>query len=166
MHLLLNKFVGLLEQGTGIYETLLSVLQREKKAIIDSNFKDSNEAGKQKENLVLKIRILEEERLRVQERLADSLGYQPEDLTVTKLSQLVEEPYSTRLESCRSNLLALLQSIQEVNNSNKALIMHSLELVRGSLNLLGNLISDNPVYYRSGRVQMGDQTGKVLCGEI
>ncbi|MBW1700769.1 MAG: flagellar protein FlgN [Deltaproteobacteria bacterium] len=166
MDLLLNKLLGLLEEETGFYRSLLSVLQKEKKAVVDSKLDELNEAGKEKESLLLKIRILEEERLRIQERLADSLGYEPQGLTLTKLSQLVGEPYSTRLKVCYSNLLTLIPGIREINHSNKSLLTHSLELVRGSLALLNNFVASNAVYYRTGKMQSGDQSGNVLSGEV
>lgn len=166
MELLLDSFLGLLEEGTVSYSALLSVLQKEKKAIVSLSFKESNEASKEKENILLKIRILEEQRLKIQEKLADSLGYPPQDLTMTKLSKMIPEPYSKRLKVCCSNLSALLQSILDVNSSNKVLIMHSLELVRGSLTLLSNLVCSNPVYYKSGVVQLRENNGRVLSGRI
>jgi len=166
MELLLDRFLELLEELTAAYRVLLSVLQKEKKTIVNSSFKETNEATKEKENILLKIRIIENERLKIQGKLADSLGYFPQELTMTKLSKLIQEPYSKRLESRCSNLSALLNSILEVNNSNKALIFHCLELVRGSLTLLGSLISSNPVYYRNGVVQLSENNGRVLSGRI
>ena len=166
MDLLLNKFLCLLEDETGFYRSLLLVVQKESRAVVDLKLKELNEATKEKENLLLKIRILEEQRQHMLERVTDSIGCTLQDLTLSKLSQLSEEPYSTRLNTCRSNLLALTKSIQEVNNSNKSLVMHSLKLARGSLSLLDNLIAPIPVYCRTGKTQINDQSGKVLSAQI
>jgi flagellar biosynthesis/type III secretory pathway chaperone len=166
MDSLLNKLLGLLEEETDLYRSLLSILQKEKKAVVATRIEELNEVSKEKESLLLKIRILEEQRLRVQGRLADSLGYKPQDLTLTKLSQLVEEPHSIRLKICYSNLLTLIPSIREINHSNKSLLTHSLELVRGSLTLLSNFVASNAVYYRTGEMQIGSKSGNVLSGEV
>jgi flagellar biosynthesis/type III secretory pathway chaperone len=163
---MLNKFVDLVEDEIGLCRSLLSVLQKEKQAVVGSELTALNETSKAKENLLLKIRILEEERLRMLEKLADSLGYPTQDLTLSKLPQLVEEPHSTRLMECYSNLSALTQSIQDVNNINKALLKHSLELVRGSLTFLDNLLAANPVYYPTGKIQSSGQSGMVFSGRI
>ena len=61
---------------------------------------------------------------------------------------------------------SLIQTLQEANQQNKDLLSHSLELIRGSYNLLNNAMADNPVYYRRGDVQKYGQTGKLLCSEI
>ncbi|MCK5508888.1 MAG: flagellar export chaperone FlgN, partial [Desulfobacterales bacterium] len=85
---------------------------------------------------------------------------------LSKLSQLIKEPYSTLLNTCHSNLLLITQSIQEVNNSNKSLVMYSLKLVGSSLSLLDNLISPIPVYCRTGKAQINDKGGQVLSAQI
>jgi flagellar biosynthesis/type III secretory pathway chaperone len=166
MDLLLDKLSKFLEGETDLYRSLLSVLQNEKEAVVDSDLKRLNETSKEKENLLLKIKILGEQRLRTLESIAASFGYSPQDLTLIKLSQLVGHPYSSRLKECHSNLFSLIQSIQEINHSNRALIMNSIELVRGSLVLLNNLIGSNQVYYRTGEIQVGDQNGRVVSGRI
>ena len=166
MDSLFNKFLCLLEDETGFYRSLLLVVQKENRAVVDLKLKELNEATKEKENLLLKIQILEEQRQHMLEIVADSIGCPIQGLTLSKLSQLVEEPYSTRLKDCQSNLLALTQSIQEVNNSNKFLLMHSLKLVRDSLSLLDNLVAPIPVYCQTGKTQINDQSGKVFSAQI
>lgn len=166
MERLLDQFLGVLEGEAALYGSLLLILQREKEAVIGSALKDLNEISKEKENILLKIRILEEQRLRILQRLADALGYSSQGLTLTKLSQLVNEPYSNRLRACHSNFLALIQSIREINHSNRALLTHSLELVRGSLSLMDTLMASNPVYYRTGMVQSAARSGRVLSGKV
>ena len=166
MELLLNDLLGLLEGEIGLYASMLLALQKEKKAIVDSNHEELSETSREKENLFLKIRILEEQRLSILESLARNLGHPAQDLTLSKLSQLVQEPQSTQLVGCHSTFLSLAQSIQEINLSNKALLTHSLDLVNGSLSLLGDLLSSSPVYYRTGKMEAGDQSGRLLSGKI
>jgi len=164
MDLLLNKFLSLLEGETDLYRSLLSILQSEKKAVVLSNLKELNESSKEKENLILKIRILEEQRSKLLEKIADNLGHSCQVLTLSRLAEMVEEPYSTRLRYNYSILSTLVHSIQEVNNANKTLILHSLELVRGSLALFGNLIEPNSIYFRTGEVKPRGQSGMLICG--
>ena len=166
MDLLFNKFLCLLDDETGFYRSLLLIVQKENRAVVDLKLKELNEAIKEKKNLLLKIQILEEQRQRMLERVADSIECPFQGLTLSKLSQLIEEPYSTLLNTCHSNLLSITQSIQEVNNSNKSLVMHSLKLVGSSLSLLDNLISPIPVYCRTGKTQINDKGGQVLSSQI
>ena len=166
MNTLLNKFLCLLEDETGFYRSLLLIVQKENRAVVDLKLKELNEAIKEKEDLLLKIQILEEQRQRMLERVANSIECPIQGLTLSKLSQLIEEPYSTLLNTCHSNLLSITQRIRKVNNSNKALVIYSLKLVGSSLSLLGNLFFPIPVYCRTGKTQINDKGGQVFSAQI
>jgi flagellar biosynthesis/type III secretory pathway chaperone len=166
MERLLGKFLDLLDGEARLYGSLLFNLQKEKRSVVDSNIEKLAESTKEKENLFLKMRILEEQRLVMAEKLSEMLGEPRRALTLTRLCQLVEEPYATRIRDSQSSLLSLAQSIQEINLSNKALLKHSLDLVKGSLNLLNDLLSSCPVYFRTGRMHASQPSGKVFDGKI
>jgi len=165
MHILLNKLLILLEEETRLYNLLLLLLQQEKEAVVSSNLDELNRVTKEKETLLLEIRILEEDRMRIQAKFSEKVGDSGQDRTLTQLSQMVDEPFSTRLQASCSNLLSLTQSIKEINASNKALLVHSLELVRSSLTILNNSIFHN-TYYRNGKMQKGYQNGKLVSSSI
>ena len=161
-----DSFLDLLDGEATLYRTLLSVLQEEKKAIIDANLGELGETGKKKEELLLKIRTIEEQRQIMTKDLAESLKCSPRDLTITKLADFVEAPYAVRFKRLCSDLLPLAKTIRDINDGNKALLRHSVELVRSSFAFLNNLITANTVYHSSGRMQQTNQSGKVLRGSV
>lgn len=165
MHILLKKLLILLEEETRLYSLLLHLLKQEKKAVVNSNINELNRVTEEKETLLPEIRIFEEDRIRIQAKFSEKLGYSEQNRTLTQLSQMVEEPFSTRLKALCSNLLSLTQSIREINISNKALLVHSLELTRSSLTILNNSIFPN-TYYRNGKMQKGFQNGKLVSSSI
>ena len=166
LNVLLNEFFKLLEHETELYLSLLAVIEKEKRAVIASNLAKLNEAVKVKDNLLLKLRIVDEQRNHLLRKLADQLEQPLETLNLMKLSRLVEAPHGSRLERYRSKLLTLIAKIQDANERNRALFSHSLELVKGSINLLNNLMASSPVYFRTGDLQRHDQTGKILYGDV
>jgi len=166
MEHLLNKLIGLLEHTTELYQSLFAVVQNEKNAVVGLDLQQLNEACKAKDNLLLKLRILEEQREQIMVRLAAEIGCSSQGLTLTQLSLLVDESYARRLTGLSRDLLALIQSLQDATQQNKFLMSHSMQLIRGSYNLLNNLMAANPLYYRSGNVQNTDQTGKLVSGAI
>lgn len=166
MEHLLEKLFGLLEHATELYQSLFAVVQKEKDAVVGLNLQQLNEACKAKENLLLKLRILEERREQLMDKLAAVLNCEPRDISLIQLSNLVKEPYAGRLRICSTKLLSLIQELQEANRQNKMLLSHSLELVQGSFNLLNNVMAANPVYYRSGDLHKSKQTGKLLSGDV
>jgi flagellar biosynthesis/type III secretory pathway chaperone len=166
MEHLLNKLLGSLEQATELYQSLFRVLQNEKDAVVGLNLQQLNEACKAKDNLLLKLRILEEQREQLMDRVAAEFGRSPQSLTITELSLLVDEPVAARLRQRSADLLALIQALQDATRQNKFLMSHSMQLIQGSYNLLNNLVAANPVYYRSGNVQTNARTGRLLNGDI
>lgn len=166
MEHLLDKLIGLLAHATRLYESLLRIVQTEKDAVVGLNLKQLNEACKAKDNLLLKLRILEEQRQQVMHRLADELGVSSGGLTLTQLSQQVDESHARRLLEHSQDLLALIRTLQDATQQNKLLMSHSAQLIKGSCDLLNNLMAVDPVYHRSGNVGGGGQTGRLWSGEI
>ena len=79
---LLDKFLGVLTGETELYRGLLHLLQEEKKAVVYAELKGLNETAKEKESLILKIRILEEERVNLLKKIAAVLGSPSPSLTL------------------------------------------------------------------------------------
>jgi flagellar biosynthesis/type III secretory pathway chaperone len=166
MEHLIKKLIGLLEHTTELYKLLFAVVQNEKNAVVGLDLQQLNEACKAKDNLLLKLRILEEQREQIMARLAAEIGCSPQGLTLTQLSLLVDESFARRLIDISRELLALIQLLQDATQQNKFLMSHSMQLIQGSYNLLNTLMVGNPLYYRSGNMQNTDQTGKLLSGAI
>jgi flagellar biosynthesis/type III secretory pathway chaperone len=162
----LDKFLDLLEQVTVCHQSLLTVINEEKNALIDANLMKLNEAAKVKGDLLSKLQILDDQRIQRLGQLADHLAHPPQGLTLRILCQLIAEPHATRLKVCRSRLFTLVKNIQKANERNRALLNCALELIRGSVNLINNLLTSSPVYFRTGNLQNRNQSGKLLRGEI
>ena len=166
MEYLLKKLLGLLEHATELYQSLFDVVQQEKEAVVGLNLKQLNQACKAKDNLLLKLRILEEQREQLMDKLAADFDCSSQEISLTRLSQWVEEPYCGMLRERSNDLLALIQALQDANQQNKILLTHSLELIQGSYKLLNNAMAANPVYHRRGDIQNSRQTGKHVCGDV
>ena len=166
MEQLLNKLFGLLEHATELYQSLFNVVHKEKDAVVGLNLQQLNEACKTKDNLLLKLRILEEQREQLMDKLAVDLNCEPHEISLTQLSNMVNEPHAGRLRAASTRLLSLIQELQEANQQNKMLLSHSLELVQGSYNLLNNVMAANPVYHRDGDLHKNRPTGKLLRGDV
>ena len=166
MEILLNELLELLEDELKTFRSLLPVFKKEKEAVLDSDLNKLNKALAEKEKLLFNMRFLEKKRTHVMNKLAESLEFLPDELTLTKLAQAVKEPESIRLKNCSLELLRLTQNISHANTENKSMFAHSLNFVKGALTLLQNIIAPGQVYQRTGKVQSGNQGGKVLSGEI
>jgi flagellar biosynthesis/type III secretory pathway chaperone len=166
MDLMTNQLLRVLEREKEHYWSMLTVIDKESKAAVRSDFNALTKAGEEKENILVKLRLIEEERIRLVREMAEALGYPPRDFTITMISQLVGEPFGRRLSQAGTDLSAVLNTVKDANYRNKQLFEHSLELLRGSFNLLSELTRSAMVYYRTGDMQRTYQTGKCVNGEI
>jgi len=163
---MIEQLLGILSRETQLYQAMSAVMDKEKNAAIQSELIALNEAEIEKENILVALGLLEEQRQRLVTRLAGILGYPSRDMNLTRISQLVGEPFAGRLNQARSDLSALLESLQVANQGNRQLFEHSRELLRSSFNLLSELKAPNPIYYRTGTLQNTSAAGKCVCDEI
>lgn len=162
----LTQLLDVLSRETELYQTMSTVMSKEKDAAIQSNLMALNEAQIEKENILVALGLLEGRRLDLVAALANTLGYSAQDMNLTKMAQLVGEPFAGRLKQAKADLSAVLESAQDANERNRQLFEHSRDLVRGSINLLSEIGSTNPIYYRTGLVQHTGASGKCVCDEI
>lgn len=168
MNLLLEELIGVFEDQSDLHQTLISVLRDEKAAIVGSKLFELNKANKEKETLILKIKKLEDKRFDLASTLANSLDDESDDLTLEKLCKIANEPYSSRLNHCRENIISSISKVKEINDGNQILLTNSINFIRGSLTLFNNLMTSrsNAVYYPSGKIENRDRSGRVFSEEI
>lgn len=162
----LTQLLDVLSRETELYQAMSRVMDKEKKAAIKSELIALNEAQIEKENVLVALGLLEGQRRNLVASLAHTLGQSARDMNLTKIAELVGEPFAGRLKQAKSDLSAVLGTVQDANQRNRQLFEHSRNLVRGSINLLSEIGSPNPIYHRTGAVQTTSASGKCVCDEI
>ena len=163
---MIQQLLGVIEEEKENYRSMLTVIDQESKAAVRSDVIALTTAGEEKGNILAKLALIEDQRKQVVNEIEDSLGYAPGDLTITKISQLIGEPFAGRLNQAGAELLTVLNTVKAANHRNKLLFEHSRELLRGSFNILSELSCSDTVYYRTGNIQRTYQTGQCVNGEI
>ena len=166
MDLMINQLLLVLERESELYRSMLTIIVKESEATVRSDLNALTKSGEEKENTLVKLRLIEKERIRLVEELSEAFGYTPQDFTITILSQLVGEPFAGRLSQAGNDLSTVLNTVKNANHRNKQLFEHSLELLKGSFNLINELTGSDMVYYPTGNMQRTYQTGKCVNGEI
>ena len=123
----------LTEQING-YRTLLALLQRERECIVNLNAGAIETVSKEKDTIVLRLRLLEDER----KRLLDVFTAETKNNDTMTLQRLYEVTGDKDFQSMRLQLRSLLQSIEELNAFNMILIGRSLSFINSSMNFLGS----------------------------
>ena len=124
----------LTEQVSG-YRSLLNILQRERECLLQFDPRGVEALSKEKDTNVLKLRLLEEERIRLVHAFVTGRAV-AEESAFEKLSEIAGDDSLQRL---RLQLVSLLQSIMELNSFNRVLIERSASVVKNALNFLGSV---------------------------
>ncbi|RMG04208.1 MAG: flagellar protein FlgN [Nitrospirae bacterium] len=121
-----DQLVGILEEEVSGYAELLDLLRKEKEAIISFNPVAIEEMAKRKDALLLKLRILDEERRRLLDERFKNSHEEPDLMT------LYRETKDDRLPDLRGRLRSLLEGVQELNELNRIMIDRATVHVRMS----------------------------------
>ncbi|MEW6417040.1 MAG: flagellar protein FlgN [Nitrospirota bacterium] len=121
----------LIEQVSN-YQMLLDVLQRERECLISFNSVAGEAISKEKDTIVLRLRLLEEERIRLVTKFADENGIKGG----INLQRLYELTGDVSFQTLRLQLISLLQGIAELNEFNRILIERSMNFIKNATNFL------------------------------
>jgi len=166
METMLEQLLDLLRQETGLYGSLLPVFDMEKEAALRSELEALNAARLEKEKILDELNTSGRRRQRLVADLAEKLGYAEQGPTLKTIANRVHEPFAGRLRQAGRDFLAVLSQVQAANQRNRHLIDHSLSLLRGSVNLLCELTTSDPLYHRTGSMHGANATGKCVCSKI
>ncbi len=163
---ILAQMLDILRRETELYQTMSGVMDKERDAALQSNLIALNEAGIEKENILVALGLLEKQRLDLLSDLADMLGSPSPELSLNRISQIVDEPFAGQLQQARLDLSTIVESVKDANQRNKQIFEHSRELIQGSYNLLSEMVTSNQIYYRTGAIQNTSSVGNCVCDEI
>ena len=135
---------------------LLALLQREKVCLVNLQMDGIEALTKEKDILVLKLRLLEEERGRLLDRfILENFPDLPDDgssfqkISLLKLAELTGE---TIFQEMRSKLVSLSQGIKELNDLNKVMIDRTLGFLKQHNNFLGMYFPGTAPLREKGRL--------------
>lgn len=166
MDALVTELGALLTQEIELHKHLLSLLQEERELLINLSTEEILENTKRKETCILKIKMLEESRSVLVERLSHYYGLPAEELTLSRIVSLSEEPQRSTLDRVQSTLTALIKSIKEANRHNCLVVKDTLHYCNRSLDFLYSSSAASPTYAGGGRIKDPVRFGRLLSKEI
>lgn len=128
----ITKLKNILNEEIKGYGELIDLLRREKDYLIELNITGIENLSKEKDTLILKLRLFEQERM----NLLRELLQDDKDAKEMTLQRLYELTGDETLKDMRLKLISMLQSIEELNEFNGILIERSLSFVKSSLAFL------------------------------
>ena len=163
MQLLLKKLSNILNQQVTQYSRLLELLSNERQTIVSDKPEELDELMKQQGTLILELKALEEARLALMDKIAAHFRINASSLTLSRLSVLVDEPYSSEYGRVGKQLSEIMNGMEAKNKDNAYLIDRTLDYVNGALRIFTT--PDILARGYSALNNLGRQSiqGKLLC---
>ncbi len=130
-----------------VCQSLLTVLQLERQALVQKDVEALSKLVEQKESLLDELGTNEESRRSHLEKLAQNSGLQNEVMGLTDLLRRLQLTASERLYRLQEGIVALQSKIRELNRANLALAQMNLERITALQEYLVSLFS-SPSYYQ------------------
>lgn len=134
-----KAIINILEEQIGTYKTLHMLLRKERKCLLDFDAEKVEQISKEKDTVIMTLRLLEEERVRLVKQYAEDNDIDS-NVTLDALGKLTG---NTLFPDLRSQLLSLLQNIEEMNRFNSILIDRSLNYIQSTTNFFNLFKNEN-----------------------
>ncbi len=133
-----------------VCQSLLTVLQQERQALVQKDVNALSHLVEQKETLLDELGSDEESRRSQLEKLAQNCGLKNEVLSLNELLFRLQLTASERVYRLQEGIVALQSKIRELNRANLALAEMNMERITALQNYLVGLFSSPSYYEASG----------------
>jgi flagellar biosynthesis/type III secretory pathway chaperone len=147
---LYSSLADTLDNLVKVYRTLLEVVRREKDILVEAKLEDLIENNKTKDTLLLRIRSLENTRMKQARDLAHAVGADVEQPRLLEIAAKVESVQGDKLRNMHSVLDLLVRRVSEVNKQNEELVQAALNNITGAMDAIRDTLQEKPAYGRKG----------------
>ena len=134
-----KEILGILQEQVNTYKKLHSILKKERESLVNIEPDKVEEISKEKDTIVMRLRLLEEERQRLTKQYTVDNALDGE----INLDGLGKHTGNRIFPELRSQMISLLQSIEEMNRFNSILIDRSLNHIKTTTNFFNIFNADN-----------------------
>ena len=134
-----EAIINILQEQIKSYKALLDLLKEEKECLVNINPDKVSELSKEKDTIVMRLRLLEEERVRLVNEFVRENGISGK----VNLKQLATITGNDDFSTLRSKLVSLLQNVEEMNKFNSILIDRSINYIKTTTSFFGTFSEEN-----------------------
>ena len=156
---LMENLIEVLNKERSEYEGLLKLSQEKTAYIVKGDLENIQRITDEEQEWVARLTKWEKQRVEVTADIANVLNKDVTTLKLTNLIQLLSaRPAEQKLlEEAVNSLQVIVHEMQTINERNRELIKHSLELVEFDLNLLQSLkVAPQTANYNRGAYSTGN----------
>lgn len=135
---LMEELISTLSQEKDLYTALLPIAEEKTKAIVANDLERLQEITDREQEAVGRVNALERKRDEVIVNMGIVLGRKPQELTLTELIRVTEKQPKDRaaLSELKDALGIAVKKLADLNERNRVLIQHSLEMIEFNMNLV------------------------------
>jgi len=148
---MMDQLIDILGEQTIRYEELLGLSQEKRDVIIENDVEALQKINHLENIVVSQNQRLEKKRQAVVSDMAIVLGQKEEELTLTRLIELMEGKAEQQpLIDARDRIKTVLDELKDVNQQNGELVKNALEYIEFSTNLVRSSLGQQPATYFPG----------------
>jgi flagellar biosynthesis/type III secretory pathway chaperone len=144
---LYTDLVDNLENLVKVYRSLLDVVRREKEILVASKLDELNENNKSKDAMLIRIRSLENQRMKCAADLAKAVGADTDSPRLLDIANHCENKWQDRLRNMHSVLDLLIRRVADVNKQNEELVQAALNNITGAMEAIRDGLKPKPSTY-------------------
>jgi flagellar biosynthesis/type III secretory pathway chaperone len=159
---LYTEFFDCLENLVKVYRSLLDVVRREKEILAGGRLDELNENNRSKDAMLVRIRSLENHRMKCARDLAQAVGADVEQPRLLEIANHCDPRWQDRLRNLHSVLELLVRRVADVNKQNEELVQSALNNITGAMEAIRDGLKPKQTYARQGQMASAHQEGPTL----
>lgn len=155
-----------LVQKIDLYNQLIAVMQKEWASISEYSRENLEKALEQKSLLLAKVHELNHKREEIVQAFARNLGRTPSEVTLKTIIGLKDNPWGSRMKTCREKILGQIKTINQMNSDNRQLISRSSQAMKKSIAWLYEIDTAYTPYYSNGQLSEPTMGSRVVNTDV
>lgn len=148
---LVEELTNTLRMEDEIYRKLLPIEEKKTEIIVKNDLVELQKVTEQEQEVVGSLIDLEKKREEIVKNIATVISKDPKSLKVRELIDMLNgQPEQKQLAKVYESLSKTMERLVEMNNRNKTLIEHSLEMIAFNMNFYQSLRSVSANSYNKG----------------
>lgn len=165
MNDLVQQLIKLIRQEEELLEKFLECLNQQKDHIIQNRVENFELSIREEEELINRIRLIEESRITIVKTIARSAGSEEDELTLTRMIEMNLGEDSEELRGLKQTLTGLIERVKKATRVNQYLIKRSLSFIQKNIDWFIDDGVQNTIYNFNGQRKKND-VGNILVDRI
>ena len=136
-----SELLGIIREEIQLYRDLIEHARRKTALLVQGSVQAILESNRIEETFNIKLRMLEEQMVRLCTELCRAFKLPREEFTLLKLAEGLDKPVADEIKAETGLFRNLIEQLKSVNARNVRLIESSVMYSRGLLDLLANATS-------------------------